>query len=121
MRVSVYAIVSLEDLRTHDDFFVAIKEASSIEELTRLAKEYDDGVGIILERKKFLEDEIDRMYKEKEQLDRDYPFYGDIKGSITFEIGRLILERPGRSEALPPPSPLRTVRASFPAYSSSPL
>ncbi len=85
-------IVSLEDLRTHDDFFVAIKEASSIEELTRLAKEYDDGVGIILERKKFLEDEIDRMYKEKEQLDRDYPFYGDIKGSITFEIGRLILE-----------------------------
>jgi len=79
---------------TPSQYYKLIEECTSVEQVQNLYHQYTDIIGGAIKRKTEIDDEMDRLQKEKESLMNDYGWdmmiYG-VENQFKQRIGEIIL------------------------------
>lgn len=82
----------MSNFRTANDYLRAAQTASTIGELKALALDYNNHIGSLENQLEFINSEIDRPTKEKQEIENKCNWFGpDIKSYISRKIGELII------------------------------
>ena len=79
-------------MKSDEKFAEEARAAETVEELAKLLTEYDEGMGRLKDRKQFLDNEINKLRKEKRELDDIGMFHLDVRKIILNRAGKLALE-----------------------------